>query len=234
MTAKGTEAERFMQKSKAFRASIQGLSKNGDLRYRRSENTTASTGHCCRRRRHTAKREQAILPLAETDMRSSRGTRRRPGGPGREDHAGDARRPLHELARTVPVLLHGTAAVSLPLPVMLGVWRDHGPDATSNCRLLAGVQHRGPSRAADPGGLLHRALGHRGQGLVRAAARKAQKGGCRAARLRIPERGTGNRSAPQDDVPRPGLAAGGHAAHRRVRAGNQHCPERNHGPFRIK
>jgi len=133
--AKGTEAERFMQKSKAFRASIQGISKTGD--YDTDEGEYNSL-------------DWALLPPPTTSPKGQQAKEMLVNGYAKIAHE----RGGAPVDRAVKIMLEMREDLYmnwlgqylyfylgppnfLPLPVMLGVWRVMAP-RNEQLRTLAG------------------------------------------------------------------------------------------------
>lgn len=135
MIAKGTEAERFMQKSKAFRASIQGISKTGDYDTNEREYNIVNWA-LLPPPATTPEHEQVIRPLAETHAIVAR---KLGGAP--VDRAVkimlEMREDLYMNWLGQYLYFYLGPPNFLPLPVMLGVWRVMAP-RDDQLRMLAG------------------------------------------------------------------------------------------------
>jgi len=133
--AKGTEAERFMQKSKAFRASIQGISKTGDYDTNEREYNIVNWA-LLPPPATTPEHEQVIRPLAETHAIVAR---KLGGAP--VDRAVkimlEMREDLYMNWLGQYLYFYLGPPNFLPLPVMLGVWRVMAP-RDDQLRMLAG------------------------------------------------------------------------------------------------
>ena len=135
MIAKGTEAERFMKKSKAFRASIQGISKTGDYDTNEREYNIVNWA-LLPPPATTPEHEQVIRPLAETHAIVARKL-----GGARVDRAVktmlEMREDLYMNWLGQYLYFYLGPPNFLPLPVMLGVWRVMAP-RDDQLRMLAG------------------------------------------------------------------------------------------------
>jgi hypothetical protein len=134
MAPKGSEAERFLQ-NEAFRASIQGLSKKGTYDTDDSEYNSLDWA-MLPPPASTAKREQAVLPLARGNAIIAR---KRGGLP--EEAATKAMIDLREeLYKSWPghfLYFYMGPPRFRPLPVMLGVWQ-MVQERDEQLKLLAG------------------------------------------------------------------------------------------------
>ena len=134
MAPKGSEAERFLQ-NEAFRASIQGLSKKGTYDTDDSEYNSLDWA-MLPPPASTAKREQAVLPLARGNAIIAR---KRGGLP--EEAATKAMIDLREeLYKSWPghfLYFYMGPPRFRPLPVMLGVWQ-MTDERDEQLKLLAG------------------------------------------------------------------------------------------------